>query len=155
MLVSYHHPSKVYTLSTRPMILFFLPILLHIATASPLLPPLPLSPLFPSFNTTLFPWHCNRAPTWTKRESSGRFQVMDCLRAVNAFQNDMIKSHDADYQWLALGASAVPGRGTPVFMPRRYISGMSSPLLSSSSCLPPSFLKYHNSPPPSPQEHAP
>ena len=118
------------------MILYVLLTLLRIATASPLLPLLPTSPLFPSFNTTLSPWHCNRAPTWTKPQGGGGFQVMDCLRAVNAFQKDMLKAHDANYQWLAVGGSALPGWGTPVFMPRRYVSGMFSLPLSPSSCFP-------------------
>ena len=117
------------------MILCLLLTLLHIATASPLLPP---SPLFPSFNTTISPWHCNRALSWTKRQSPGGFQVMDCIGAINAFKNDMVKSHDADYQWLAVGASAVPGWGTPVFMPRRYVSGSSSPFS------PPSLPSFPN-----------
>ncbi|CAF9929367.1 MAG: hypothetical protein HETSPECPRED_007355 [Heterodermia speciosa] len=56
---------------------------------------------------------------------------MDCLGAINAFKNDMVKSHDADYQWLAVGASAVPGWGTPVFMPRRYVSGTCTLTLAS------------------------
>ena len=35
----------------------------------------------------------------------------------------MLKAHDVAYQWLAMGAVALPELGQPVYLPRRYTWG--------------------------------
>ena len=45
----------------------------------------------------------------------------DCLHAANDFRKDALKAHNVPYQWLALGATAEPDLGQPVFTPRRYV----------------------------------
>ena len=35
----------------------------------------------------------------------------------------MLKAHNVAYQWLAMGAAALPALGQPVYLPRRYTWG--------------------------------
>ena len=132
-----HNPDSASD-SFFSMILALLFLLLFpdpFVTAIPLNSPLARSIL--TLNSTNDPWHCNALPSWTGRPDNPDnyrinsrytlgYRPEDCFRAVNTFRNDVLRAHNMDYQWLALGAKAVPGIGQAIFTPRRYVWGMFS-----------------------------
>lgn len=63
------------------------------------------------------------------------YKTEDCIHAIQDFRNDALKAHNVPYQWLAMGATALPDLGQPVFTPRRYVSRkLSLSALSTHDC---------------------
>ncbi|KAG7001957.1 hypothetical protein G7Y79_00030g064900 [Physcia stellaris] len=122
-------------------VLIALACLTHIAISSPLAaagsPSLSLSQPSTALNASedhvhQNSLHCNRLPAWIGADSAPyAYRPEDCLRAVNLFRGDMGKAHNVAYQWLALGAVALPELGQPVYLPRRYTWGSCTLTLAS------------------------